>query len=257
MGYLDFSFDGINARDMNVRSVRVEEAIMTFPFISDSSFTTSKPIGRIDTNLHRVTRDNIVIPLTLLLVDKNGDPKIWTDRDIRRIADWLITDDYKPLTLGNSKGIMYNAIVANSENISHYADGGVLTIEFSTDSPYAWTVPIYEEFDLTGESRELILINKSNVEKYYRPTFEITNASGSVAITNNTLDDQPLELEGIYEDEKITINNDWELIESDKPAVKFHDRFNYNFLRLRQGVNNISVEGKCKLVLKYQFPIVS
>lgn len=258
MGYIDFSFNGINARDMGVKSVRVDESIMTFPFVSNSDLATSKPMGRIDLSLHKVERANLVIPLQLLLCDENGNPKIWSQRDIFEIANWLVTDNYKILELGNQSGIYYNAVLVNSEGLHHYANGGILPVEFSTNSPYAWSIPKEEQFEISS-STVINVVGGSNAVDYYYPYMEIkkTSSQGDVKIQNLTTDDKEIEIKDMFVNETITLDNDWELCKTDKAMATMHDRFNYEWLRLRRGNNRIKVTGACEIKFVHNYPVIA
>lgn len=258
MGYIDFSFNGVNSRDMGVKSVRIEESVMNFPFVSDSSLATGRPMGRIDLSLHKIQRDNLVISLDLLLCDLNGNPKVWTQDDIYRIADWLITEEYEVLELGSQSGVMYNAILVNSDGLNHYANGGILTVEFSTNSPYGWSIPSKEKFNISG-TQTIDVVSRSNAVKYYSPYMEIKKIgnSGKISITNSTTGDKSIEIVDMYLDETIILDNGWELVSSDKPMATLHDRFNYEWLRLRKGSNQIKVEGDCEITFTHQYPVVA
>lgn len=261
MGYIDFTFNGISARDMRVKSVRVDEGIMTIPFVGDGEIAASKPSGRIGHSVHRVNRDNLIIPMQLLLVGDDGNPTIWTDKEIYRIADWLLTDTFKPLVLGDNTGIQFYAVLASSEGLSHYAEGGILPIEMQTNSPYGWSIPSYETFEIEAGVSTLELVGKHNAEKYYRPMFEIQSyTEGSeITFTNKTLQDKPVELNNFYLNEKIIIDNDYELIMTEKENRIIGDRFNWEWMKLRRGTNEIEVNatGKFTLVVRNEYPIVA
>lgn len=258
MGYMDFTFNGISARDMRIRSVRVDEGIMTLPFVTSANASTVKLPDNTETYLYKAQRENLTIQLQLMKVDERGNPKVWTQRDIYEVADWLVVDNYKPLTLGDRTGIMYYAYLQDSESLLHYGNGGILPIVFMTNSPFGWSVPQMEAFNV-AETQTIQVINKSNVLKYFRPTVQITNtkANGTITLTNTTINDPPIELKQLYANEIISMDNEREIIHTDKPLATLGNRFNYEWLKLQRGVNNISVSGDCSIIVRQQFPIVT
>ena len=259
MGYIDFTFNGTSARDMRIKSVRVEEDIMQFPFITSADETTVKLPYSNETYLSKYSRENLSIDLQLMKTDELGNPKIWTTEDIGEVAGWLVTEKYKPLILGDKTHIIYYAYLSNSDKLQHYANGGILPITFQTNSPYGWSIPEMEQYSFTTNgSRNITLVNKSNVTDYHRPIVEIKNinAGGVVKLTNITTGDKTVELKGLYANETISMDNERELIYSDKPLTKFAGRFNYNWLRLRRGTNTIRVDGACHIVVRNKLLIV-
>ena len=260
MGYIDFTFNGTSARDMRIKSIRVDESIMHFPFATPANIGATRLPRSVETYMYSSTRENLVLPLQLMLVDKNGNPTEWKQKNIYEVADWLIQDGYKPLTLGDRTGIIYYAHLLESDMLAHYGNGGILPIQFVTNSPYGWSVPSMETFDLTENTSTTInLVNKSNVLEDYRPTLEIKNnkASGSIAIQNTTLNTPELKLTGLYVNEVISIDNERELIYTNKPLTNIGTRFNYQFLKLRRGENTIRVDGDCTITVRHQYPIIT
>lgn len=258
MGYIDFTFNGTSARDMRIKSVRVEEGNMHFPFATSSNLQTVRLPDSVETYLYKSHRENLEINLQLMLVDDNDNPKIWTETDIYNVADWLIQDGYKPLVLGGKTGVMYYAHLQNADSLSHYGNGGILPITFATNSPYGWSIPSIETYTVAGTSN-IELLNKSNVLSYYRPTIEIksTKANGDIKIQNVTLNDAEIVLSDLYLDEVVSIDNERELIYTDKPLALMSGRFNYTFLKLRRGSNTIKVTGDCVITIRHQYPIIS
>lgn len=259
MGYIDFTFDGISARDMRIKSIRVEENIMTFPFVTSTNESSVRLMDSEETHLFKLKRDNLSIPLELMIVDENGDPRIWTHKDIYNIADWLVKDHHKPLILGDKPHVIYYAYLADSDGLHHYANGGVLPVTFVTNSPYGWSIPEMLQFDCSSGGTTINLINKSNVTKYHRPVIELLSLTEgqTIKITNITNSDDSMELTGLHANETISIDNEKELIYTDVPLAKLGDRFNYKWLKLRRGSNEIKIEGNCELRVRNQFSIVS
>ena len=260
MGYIDFTFNGISARDMNIKSVRVEDGLMQFPFVTPADLTTVNLPDSVETYMYKSKREPLAIPLQLMLVDNNGNPKVWEEKDIYNVADWLIQDGYKPLVLGDSIGKVYYAKLLESEFIQHYGNGGILPITFITNSPYGWSIPQMEQYNLTGNTTTNIeFTNKTNVLERFRPTLEIKNlnANGTIKIQNLTTGDPAIELKDLYVNETISMDNERELIQTDKPLAMMSGRFNYNWLKLRRGSNTIKVDGSCTIIVRYQFPIVT
>lgn len=260
MGYIDFTFNGISARDMRIKSVRVEDGIMQFPFATTADLTTVNLPDSVETYMYKSKREPLSIPLQLMLVDERGNNIVWKEKDIYNVADWLIQDGYKPLTLGDSVGKIYYAKLLDSEFLQHYGNGGVLPITFVTNSPYAWSIPQMEQYDLTGETTSNIeFVNKTNVLERFRPVLEIKNinANGTIEIQNITTGEPAIKLKNLYANEIISIDNERELIQTDKPLAMMSGRFNYNWLKLKRGLNIIKVDGSCTITVRYQFPIIT
>lgn len=137
---------------------------------------------------------------------------------------------------------------------------GYMEVTFKTSSPYAWT-PIYvDEFNLSDNNTTKIIEmeNISNVVKTYSPKIEIQLLNGATGVTLKNLSNggKEFKFEGLYPNERVSIDNENHFILSDKPFSNPFAKFNGNFLELVYGVNQIEVTGKCKIWTKMQFPIL-
>lgn len=192
------------------------------------------------------------IVLNLMLIDKNGIDKEWTQEDIKRVKDWLIQDDFKPFISSDNPDHVYYIQCSSIKNRFTFDKHGVLEVRFKLMDQYA-----YEKYDETfivkGSSN--IIINNTSNSNYY-PIIQITN-EGNTSTVNKIGD---LELTGLNINESVIIDNLMLTVESGTLSRNVErNKFsccNRKWVKLVPGLNNLRMSGICTVRVLAEFPIV-
>lgn len=163
--------------------------------------------------------------------------------DIRRsVFSWLIgRNKFKPLSFigGDNEEFTYYCIFNSAKTIwvNGRCHGIRLTAQF--DSPYARGIP--SVISVSAGNHSVQITNNSDiVDGYVYPM--VTFTGGSVDIVNTTDDSQRhFTFSGLVGSETITVDNENRYIESSIGGEKLSNFTSKNWLRLRQGTNNLTI----------------
>lgn len=226
------------------------------PFFGGQSVDEESIRDRVAPYSFGTTREPIEFTIEISPVDKE-----WTPQRKSEIGRWLIHDEYKEFQTASDMGKIYYAIVTEaSEFTLHSNNIGYIPITFRTNSPYAWS-PIYiDRFDLSeNDGKQIIEIdNLSNINKNYKPKIEIELADYETDVTLRNLSNkgEVFKFEGLFDNEIVSVDNENEIMVSNRALSNPFSKFNGNFLELVYGVNQIEVTGKVIIGIKCQFPIL-
>lgn len=260
-----FIFDGVKSIDMGIYLIRVSSGMIQSPFFGGLSIEEERAKNKIVPYHYGVSKEPIEFTILISPIEKE-----WTPQLRNKVGRWLIQDKYKPFQTGDDMGKIYYAICTEAPNFELAMNLGYLELTFRTNSPYAWTMPYIESFNLLNNNTTTIIEieNKSNVLSYFYPKMEISllqlngNATNTKQIKIKNLSDGGREfILGINNDlvgnEVIGIDNENGII---KTGNQIHNnvftKFNRKWLRFVYGVNRLEVTGKCQLSIKNQFPIL-
>lgn len=155
--------------------------------------------------------------------------------------------------------ILYRVICVDEPNKVFFGEqGGYVSLNFRTDSPYAWSPVSVQNYDLSQNiTKTTIQVeNRSNVIDFYYPQMEFTLLEGSdISFKNLTDGGREFTFTGLIPNETVSIDNQWQVIKTDVPNVYRYVNCNRQWLRLRKGVNYIDITGKCYLSFRLQVPI--
>lgn len=251
-----FIFDGIKSADMNQYLIRMDGGGISSPFFGGQDIQEVRMKNKITPYHFGTEKEPIEFTIQISPLDKE-----WTPQKRNKIGKWLIHEDYKLFQTADDLGKYYYVIATEASEFELYNnDKGFITITFRSNSPYAWS-PIYvNSYDLSTNTTTTIieLDNLSNINKNYRPKIEIELVGGETGVQLRNLSNggQIFKFEGLSANERVSIDNENEVIKSDIPLSNPFLKFNRNFLELVYGTNRIEVTGKCKIWTKMQFPIL-
>lgn len=256
-----FIFDGIESQSMNLQIVRMSQNdFIETPFWGGRDIQEKKHRAKLSPYHYGVSTEPIKFKLELALLDEHNQPQQWTPEARLKISKWLLNNDYKPFKTYDDLTKTYYGIFIGESNLQLINNQGYMELTFRTNSPYAWTDVEVLNFDLSNNAttQTIILENKSNIVKRYRPKVEIELVNGETAVNlkNKSNNNKEFKFTDLLINETISIDNENELILSNKFASNPLAKFNEEWLELTQGENEIEVTGKCKIKVKSQFPIV-
>ncbi len=171
----------------------------------------------------------------------------------REILSWLVgREGFRRLSIHQDdlENYWYNCIFTDVHNIYVHGrcHGFRLTANF--DSPYQRGKSSEVDISDSAVAQTVYIDNKSDiVDDYTYPLVEITSGD-SISITNLTDDSARIfSFHGSGYGDKLTIDNELKMISSGSGAALLGG-FNKNWLRLRKGVNELSVttNGSCRII---------
>lgn len=162
---------------------------------------------------------------------------------------WLYIDQVDMFPFG------YKCIITDLQVTSYGKVPWALRAHISCDSPYAYLPAETTRISLSG-SKTYRLTNVSSLNDFYMPVIKYTRSGGSTFSVINAADNRrgpsitniPGSV-GI-----ITIDNAHGVITNNQD-INLYDRFNFQFLRLARGVNELTITGTGILEITCQFPI--
>ena len=250
-----FIFNGIKSADMGQYLVRMQSGGVSSPFFGGQDIEEDRMKGKL-TPYHFGTELN-PIEFTIEISPLDED---WTPQKRNEVGRWLIHDTYKPFQTADDLGKYYYCIVTEMPDFELYGNKGFIPITFRTNSAYAWSSTYISDFDLTNNETTTIieLHNLSNINKNYKPKiqFELVDGETDVQFKNLSNAGQIMKFENLNPLETISIDCENEIVKSSLLMSKPFEKFNKNFLELVYGVNQIEIQGRCKVWVKSQFPIL-
>ncbi len=265
-----FSFDRIPCEQYGLRIFDIDgndnEAA---PFTSTGSLQTDviPSIGRVF--LYGRAYDT---PLEFTLVfgidPCMADESDYLDRyDMDAIANWLTDHNtYKWLEIeqADMEMIRYHCVISDLTPIQISWLPWAFTATVTCDSPYAYMFPKKYVFDCTaGDSTDISIVNLSTLRRLYYPKLRIykENDETFVSITNTSVQPDSGGVEMAFNDlpsgaMEINIDNELGTVTTDADGVSNpYQYFNFQWLPLAKGRNNLTVSGRCVLTFECSFPV--
>lgn len=260
-----FIFDGVKSSDMGIHLIRMESGMIPSPFFGGLNIEDERVKNKIVPYHYGVSKEPIEFTIQVSPLERE-----WTPQLRNKVGRWLVQDRYKPFQTADDMGKIYYAICTEAPNFELASNRGYLELTFKTNSPYVWTIPYIESFNLLNNNTTTIIEieNNSNVLEYFYPKMEISllqlngSATNTKQVKIKNLSDGGREFilgikNNLVGNEVIGIDCENEIIKTANPIhSNVFSKFNRNWLRLVYGVNRLEVTGKCQLGFKSQFPIL-
>lgn len=250
-----FIFDGVHSDEMGVSLITLDSNMFNvygFDFNEDIS---ADKIGK-DMSHFTVTDGEISeIELNIALVDNKNNPMIWDDDSIMEVTDWLITDKFVEFISEDNYDLIYYLKTKKiTKNFTHDKKG-YLQVALQPFSNSAYTK--YEKKYTPKDNGEIVLENISNLKSMYSPIIEIKNLEDSlniITIQNENQDGEPFVIDGLDNDEIVTIDSLMGTVFNDFKENKIMN-CNRRWIRLKRGKNKIFITGNVEVTFKCQFPV--
>lgn len=248
-----FTYNGINTVENNYIL-----ASLNTHNISAYSVGLSKDIETDTTGLNPLNKIKSVkyskpLEFGTQIFKNNGE--IFNINEIETISTWLDVARYTPLCPiidGNISSYYYNCIPRESLYIYNGHDVVGIEIKFVCDAPYAW-----EYFSITtviNKPDSIIEFNNTSddIINDILPILTIVkNGTGEFSIVNS--DDVEFNLSEIMNSETIVFNEQNMTFTSSINNRNMYDVYNRKLLRLKSGVNTLTVNGNCTLTISGKF----
>lgn len=178
--------------------------------------------------------------------------------EVETIAAWLTGyDQRKWLTIvqDDMESFRYKCYISELKLITYGDMPWAFSCKVSCDSPFAYSLPEEYVFDVNGEN-EFTLVNRSSMNRYYRPKLEIAIHEGDqVSIENLSDHGRALLFSTLPETGSLVIyvDNQNQII-TNSADLNLYPCCNMRFLRLVRGDNRLRLKGKATIKFICEFP---
>ncbi|UNC92705.1 phage tail domain-containing protein [Candidatus Contubernalis alkaliaceticus] len=294
MDNTNFIFNGIASEEYGLSIVKLESGFYPSPYISGQQIIEDSVPSKHLNYFYGTKKEPLIFDVTFSLdeeftPEKKYEIAKWlihedykpfqTLDDLEKIYYVIAINQSDFYSAGNGQGYFtltfqtdapwawspvfeeeFDFSEIDSSNKVYFADTEVdLNHELDLDTEFDEENDAVEFFDTIFDTESFALMeleNKSNISKQYYPEIQIEAKETEIELINLTNEDQLFKFEAIEVDENIYVDNENQKIISDKESVLSRlGNFNKGWLELVPGVNQIKVNKKCKVKIRYQFPI--
>lgn len=178
--------------------------------------------------------------------------------ELEAIANWLTGHNqylWLDIEQDDMEYVRYRCIITGLEMIEYGSMPWALKAMVTCDGSYAYLFPQTFEYEITDKAT-LDFYNESGHVGYYMPIVELVGCSSDFSIVNHSDNDREFTLTGVEGTAKnFYIDNDLGIITCSDSAINPYEYFNFNFLRLVNGNNDLEITGTCTLRITCEFPI--
>ena len=243
--FMGFTYDGMSSKAMGVTQVSTSGGLFEDDLMSSRTIETEKGKMSDITMLKRVIREPITFQMTLYLEDGMDQSAI------DRITYWLDTDEYRQFYFDERDDRIVYALPQNEIKLSHDGINGYFNVTMVANSPYWHTPVVAMEYESPGE---YMLIN--NGVSVIKPIIEIhatTNITAEQPFKiKNLRTNQEVIFKEIASGEVVTIDCEWENVESSLPNIYRYDAWNEEYVILPTGQNILQISSGAYVVIKYR-----
>lgn len=193
------------------------------------------------------------------------DHSNFTTEENRKMLKWLTKSNHASflnIYKDDSEVVEY-AILGNFINVSQYKLGNGRVVgyvcEFESLTPWAFSALYTITKNISGTNNSFTInLNTDDPRSPVYPKVVISNASTEVIIVNaySASDSVTTKVSNNISGETITLDGANQVVSSSRSSSRiFGNDFNWNWLPLFEGENNITVTGTCTITLQYREPI--
>ncbi len=243
----NFVFNNVDSDELSIINVNVDTGMAQEPFLAESTINEIRIKGKTKPYFMKKEYQPLLLNLSFAFVET------WDEELIREVARVFDVDYYKPLYFEDEDDIIYYCMPIESSTLIHNSlQQGYVEMSFRCNDKYTYSRLKTKEFD--NDFDNIKISNKGDVVIYPEIIVTKNNSSGTIKITNETVDNQLLEFEGIPAYEEIYIDCENEVINN----LTSSDLYRYNnhnnvFLQMKRGANKLKAEGINKLQFRYRF----
>lgn len=247
---LHFNYNGQSSKDFEIISVNTSGGMFEEMFVASRDIIETR-IAKNDTPYFQGL-DTAPREFELQLAFVNG----FTDELIDRVNTWLFQDIYKPLYFEDKPERLYYCLAVGDSSITHNGlNEGYITITMRCDSPFVYS-PFFttESYDLSTNSIKFAITIENKGHFMLYPEISIEKIGlGKITFTNTSNGGSIFEILNLTDKEKIYINCEKEMIETDIIGEYRYEDIIGDFLEFSYGKNTIEVEGTCIIQIRYQY----
>ena len=243
--FTGFTFDGESSKAMGVTQVSVSSGLFEDDLMSSRTIESDK--GKLSdlTMLKRVIREPITFQMTLFLEDGMEQSAI------DRIAYWLDTDEYREFFFDERDDRLAYVLPQGDMKISHDGINGYFNVTMIANSPYWHTPVVSVEYEIAGTYT--FINNGVSAIKPLIMVYANRNITEAQPLTiKNLRTNQEMVVTEMANGEVLTIDCEWENVDSSLPNIYRYDSWNEEYLTLPTGQNILQVSPGAYVVIKYR-----
>jgi phage-related protein len=257
-----FSFDGIPCEEYGLMMYDFgSPQDAGGSFVSSGSVVEDRLARRHRALYYGATQDRpleftFVFGANTRLIDERKPLDRW---DLEAIASWLTGKDgyrYLEIEQPDMETVRYRCRITDLKFKTVGWSPWAFECKVTCDSPYGYTFPEEYEFRVV-ESMDIRFHNRSTHNGFYYPKIQLyLFGSSYVNIINHSDGDRLFSLTDLPNGEilEVDIDNENGVI-TNNLGVNLYPNFNYKFLRLVRGDNELSISGTCNLDFICEFPV--
>ena len=176
--------------------------------------------------------------------------------DLRFLNKWLIMPrEYKIFSSDQNRDIYYYVMFTGIQE-KDFGTVNYVTLTMRLNAGFSYSAVMHHQYTVTG-SKTFDILTKSNVDEFIYPDISISvlgSGAETIRITNNSIG-ETMELKDLPSGYRFECySEDMKLIKClDDEMMNMRPRFNKVWLRVMgDSVNNITVEGNCKIDIYFQ-----
>jgi phage-related protein len=220
----------------------------------ESSLITSTTAFKKTWDIHGIKKE-APLQFKLTVCQPNGD-FIDTYKE-RELKGWLCKNSYNWLTVDQEdfNNIAFYCQMSNPQKVNVARDTAGISYSVTCDSQFAWTNLKSKSYStVNGDLGFNMNLQMDFDEDEISPVITITPSSnGNIFIANTTIG-QIVKIENCVTNEVIVLDGNNGKIKTSIGGVLL-DRWNKQFLTLRNGKNNLDLTGNFTMKLEYRLPI--
>jgi len=247
---LYFNFDGVSCRNFGLMHVNLDSGMFEEQIHASREINETAIKGSDTPLFHSVEESPLGIELALAFTRK------FTDKELEDVILWLFQESYKPLFFEDKPDRIFHCLAIGDPKLFHNGlKDGYVTIQMRCKSSKIVSPmivsPLYDLSTNQGKHR-VNISNSGHVEIYPEISIEKIGA-GNITFTNVSNGNKIFEIRDLTNLEKIYVNCEKEIIQSDAIGVYRYDKVigEYLNMMLKRGVNNIDIEGRAKITFRY------
>lgn len=192
------------------------------------------------------------ITLSFCYANELNEALVWESEKLESVLEWLITDDYKEFISEDNKNIVYFLKGKSYTKRFTHDMKGVIDVTFETLNTHGYK---YYVENIKAPINAFVILNKSNINKPYKPIIELKNISSEVVeISNLTTNKSPFIINILSKKDIVIDNTIGTIVDSEGNNLIMNS--NRKWIELVKGENSISVEGDCDVVFKAYYPVM-
>lgn len=243
-----FNYNGEWSSDYNVSNINIGSGMFEEILLADRSIDEVSIKGN-DRPLYKGI-ENSPIEFDMVIAFN----KKYTEREMENVINWLFQNTYKPLFFKGKENRVFYCMPTGSSTITHNGmNEGYLSIRMRCNSSYIYSPTILtKKYDLSMINIETIELENDGYGFSY-PEISIEKVgSGDITLINKTVNGYSLKISNLANAEKIYIDCEKEMIETNLIGVyRYNDTVGI-FPYLQHGRNVIEVNGNCKIQFRYK-----
>lgn len=250
MESIDFCYAGVYSSDYGIYNISMSNGMFEESFLSRRSILETSVRGNPKPYFNGIQYEPLQFKLTF------GFRNTWDDNLISEVARWLNQSYYKPLFFAEDIDRIFYCIPVDDISLIHNGlKRGYLTLTMRCDSPFSYSSVMTDgwlDYSSNGGTVSFDFDNKGDVEMY--PEIWIQKVgNGDFSITNLMNRGQVFKFTGLQDQETVYVDNERQYIETDIVNMYRYGAFNNNYLELVVGRNRLEIQGKAKILFRYQY----